>query len=260
MKLTIVQQEIVWGDKARNLSTFGRVCRSLAGRTDVVVLPEMFTTGFSVDKPELAESTVGEAITHIKEWSREGGFAIAGSFMAREGDRSYNRGFFCCPDGRIEFADKRHLFIGDEQRYFSAGARHLDITYKDVKFRLLICFDLRFPVWSRNRSGHDYDVLIYTANWPKSRIDAWDILTRARAVENQAYVAAVNAIGTDSYHVEHSGHSVVVEPRGAIVARFDDFEAGVRTVELDMKYLEHVRTRLPFSLSNDDFRIITGEE
>lgn len=255
MKITIVQQEIVWGDKAHNLHTFGATLNELYGTTDVVVLPEMFSTGFSVDKPELAENTEGEAVTLIKQWSREGKFAIAGSFMASDGAKAYNRGFFCCPDGRIEFADKRHLFIGDEQVYFAPGNKHLDITYNDVKFRVLICFDLRFPVWSRNRTGEDYDVLIYSANWPKSRIDAWDILTKARAVENQAYVAAVNAIGTDSYKVEHSGHSCIIEPRGEIKASFADFEAGTRTVELDLEYLRHVRTRLPFSRSNDDFVI-----
>jgi len=256
MTISIIQQEIIWGDKKHNLETFGNTLRSLFGKTDVAILPEMFSTGFSVDKPELSESTDGEAIALIKQLAKEGNMAIAGSFMAAENGRSYNRGFFCCPDGTIEFADKRHLFIGDEQKYFSPGNKHLDITYKNVKFRLLICFDLRFPVWARNKSGNDYDVLIYTANWPKSRIDAWDALTVARAIENQSYVAAVNAIGKDSYNVEHCGHSVIIDPRGKILASFEDFEAGVRSVELDLEHLEHVRTRLPFSKSNDDFNII----
>ena len=198
MKITLVQQEIVWGDKTANLTTFENIVKTLYGQTDVVVFPEMFSTGFSVDKPELAEGTDGEAIQTIKRWAREGNFAIASSFMASENGTSYNRGFFCQPDGTIEFADKRHLFIGDEQKHFTPGNKHLDVTFRGVKFRVLICFDLRFPVWSRNFSGSEYDVLIYTANWPKDRIEAWDALTVARAMENQSYVCAVNAIGTDS--------------------------------------------------------------
>lgn len=255
MNISIIQQEIIWGEKTPNLKSFGNTLRSLFGKTDVAILPEMYSTGFCVDKPELAESTDGEAITLIKQLSKEGNMAIAGSFMAVENGKAYNRGFFCCPDGTIQFADKRHLFIGDEQKHFSPGNKHLDIMYKGVKFRLLICFDLRFPVWARNKTGKDYDVLIYTANWPKSRIYAWDVLTVARAIENQAYVAAVNAIGTDSYNVEHCGHSVIIDPRGKILTSLEDFESGVRSIDIDLEYLEHVRTRLPFSLSNDDFVI-----
>lgn len=256
MNISIIQQEIIWGDKAANLRTSGNNVKSLYGKTDLVILPEMFSTGFSVDHPEQAESTEGEAISLVKQWSREGNFAIASSFMAAENGKSYNRGFFCCPDGTIRFADKRHLFIGDEQKYFAAGDRLLDITFRGVRFRLLICFDLRFPVWSRNKSGNDYDVLIYTANWPKARIDAWDALTIARAIENQAYVAAVNAVGTDSYKIEHNGHSVIIDPRGKrLTEPIPDFEPGIRSTDIDLEMLQHVRTRFPFSRSNDDFNI-----
>lgn len=255
MRITLIQQEIHWGDKTRNLETFSTIAKSLYGKTDLIILPEMFSTGFSVDKPELAESTDGEAIRTIKQWAREGNYAIASSFMASENGLSYNRGFFCKPDGSIDFADKRHLFIGDEQKFFTPGNKHLDVEYKGVKFRVLICFDLRFPVWSRNTSGSDYDVLIYTANWPKDRIEAWDTLTVARAMENQSYVIAVNAIGTDSYNVIHNGHSIALDPRGKVLASFDDFEAGTRTVEIDMAYLDKVRNRLPFWKSADQFTI-----
>jgi predicted amidohydrolase len=175
--------------------------------------------------------------------------------MATENGKSYNRGFFCQPDGTIEFADKRHLFIGDEQKYFTPGNKHLDVTFRGVKFRVLICFDLRFPVWSRNFSGSEYDVLIYTANWPKDRIEAWDALTVARAMENQSYVCAVNAIGTDSYSVQHNGHSVMLDPRGKCLASFEEWEAGTRTIEIDMAYLDKVRNRLPFWKSADKFTV-----
>ncbi|MFI3296033.1 MAG: nitrilase-related carbon-nitrogen hydrolase [bacterium] len=255
MKITLIQQEIIWGDKEINLRNFDATIRPLYGTTDVVVLPEMFSTGFSVDKPELAENQDGEAIRAIKKWANEGNFAIAGSFMATDGNRSYNRGFFCKPDGSISFGDKRHLFIGDEQKYFDKGDKFLDAEYNGVKFRVMICFDLRFPVWCRNQSGFDYDVLIFTANWPKDRIEAWDTLTTARAMENQSYVCGVNAIGTDSYSVQHNGHSVLLDPRGKCVVSFDDWECGTRTAEIDMNYLNKVRNRLPFWKSADKFTI-----
>ncbi len=255
MRITLVQQEIIWGDKAHNLREFDAIARAHYGKTDLLVLPEMFSTGFAVDQPHLAEDQDGEAIRMVKHWASEGDFAVAASFMASDGTRSYNRGFFCQPNGQIDFGDKRHLFIGDEQKFFSAGDKYLDVEYMGVKFRVLICFDLRFPVWSRNTSGSDYDVLIYTANWPKDRIEAWDCLTAARAMENQAYVVAVNAIGTDSYNVQHNGHSVMLDPRGKILASFPDWESGTRTAELDMVYLERVRNRLPFWKSADKFTI-----
>lgn len=255
MNITLVQEEIHWGDKDYNLEKFDAVLQGLYGKTDVVVLPEMFSTGFCVDRPELAEDTDGEAIRRVKCWAREGNFAVASSFMASSGSRSYNRGFFCKPDGDIRFADKRHLFIGDEQKYFTPGDKHLDVEFRGVTFRLLICFDLRFPVWSRNSSGNDYDVLLYTANWPKDRIEAWDALTVARAMENQAYVCAVNAIGTDSYSVSHNGHSVALDPRGRKLAEFEEWEAGTRSFDVDMAYLDKVRNRLPFWKSADRFTL-----
>ncbi|MGM9805827.1 MAG: nitrilase-related carbon-nitrogen hydrolase [Candidatus Aphodosoma sp.] len=255
MNITLVQQEIHWGDKDANLRRFDDVLRNLYGKTDLVLLPEMFSTGFCVDKPELAENTDGEAVRCVKRWAEEGGFAVASSFMASDSGRSYNRGFFCCPDGEISFADKRHLFIGDERKFFTPGNRHLDVMFRGVKFRLLICFDLRFPVWSRNTTGFDYDVLLYTANWPKDRIEAWDILTVARAMENQSYVCAVNAIGTDSYSVQHNGHSVALDPRGKLLASFGEWEAGTRSFDIDMAYLDKVRHRLPFWQSADRFTV-----
>lgn len=254
MNVTLVQQEICWGDKSGNLSRFDGVLRGLYGKTDLVVLPEMFSTGFCVDRPELAEDTDGEAIGMVRRWAREGDFAVASSFMALDGGRWYNRGFFCKPDGWIGFADKRHLFIGDEQKFFTPGDRRLDVEFRGVRFRLLICFDLRFPVWSRNVSGGDYDVLLYTANWPKDRVEAWDVLTVARAMENQSYVCAVNAVGTDSYSVEHNGHSVGLDPRGRVLASFGEWECGVRSFDVDLEYLERVRNRLPFWKSADRFR------
>lgn len=255
MKITIVQQEIVWGDKVHNINTFNRIAEAHYGKTDVMVLPEMWSTGFSVDKPELAETLDGEAFNCVRRWAREGNYAVAGSIMAREGELSTNRGFFCTPEGELTVADKRHLFIGDEQKYFSPGNKHLDVTFRGVKFRVLICYDLRFPVWSRNVGGDTYDVLIYSANWPKDRIEAWDTLTCARAMENQAYVCGVNAVGVDGYSVHHCGHSVLLDPRGKVLVDFEENECGAKTGEINLEYLNKVRNRLPFWKSADRFEV-----
>ena len=255
MKITLVQQEIVWGNKAHNLNTFNAIAEAHYGQTDVLVLPEMFSTGFCVNQPELAETTDGEAIQQVKQWAKHGNYAVVGSIMATDGARMYNRAFFCQPDGTINFADKRHLFIGDEQRHFTPGDKHLDVTYNSVKFRVLVCFDLRFPVWSRNKGGEDYDVLVYVANWPKDRIDAWDTLLKARAIENQAYVCGVNAVGTDSYNIQHDGHSVLLDPRGKSLVDFEVNEQAAKTGEVNVEKLRRIREQFPFLKSGDNFTI-----
>ena len=255
MKLTLVQQEIVWGNKAHNLATFNTIAEAHYGQTDVLVLPEMFSTGFCVNQPELAETTDGEAIQQVKQWAKHGNYAVVGSIMATDGAKMYNRAFFCQPNGTIDFADKRHLFIGDEQRHFTSGNKQLDVTYDGVKFRILVCFDLRFPVWSRNKGGEDYDVLVYVANWPKDRIDAWDTLLKARAIENQAYVCGVNAVGTDSYNIQHDGHSVLLDPRGKSIVDFEVNEQATKTGEVNIEKLRRIREQFPFLKSGDKFTI-----
>ncbi|MDR1543714.1 MAG: nitrilase family protein [Prevotellaceae bacterium] len=252
MKISIIQNEIKWGVKEENLASFGRYMQECYGKTDLVILPEMFSTGFAVDTPELSENTDGQAISTIKTWASEGNFAVAGSFMAQENEKFYNRSFFCFPDGKIEFADKRHLFIGDEKKFFTAGDKILNVEFLDVKFRLLVCYDVRFPIWARYTEENPYNVLIYVANFPKDRIDVWDTLLMARAMENQAYVCGVNAVGIDSYNVRHNGHSCIIEPRGKRIAEFEENEIGIRTVEIDVDYQQKIRTKFPF-LKDGDF-------
>ncbi|MDR2683797.1 MAG: nitrilase family protein [Prevotellaceae bacterium] len=256
MKISIIQNEITWGVKEENLASFGKFARECYGKTDLLILPEMFSTGFAVDTPELSENTDGQAIGAIKIWAGEGNFAVAGSFMAQENEKFYNRSFFCLPDGKIAFADKRHLFIGDEKKFFTAGDKILNVEYLGVKFRLLVCYDIRFPVWSRYTEKNPYDVLIFAANFPKDRIDVWDTLLVARAIENQAYVCGVNAVGTDSYNICHNGHSCIIEPRGKRIAEFEENEIGIRTVELDIKFQQKIRERFPFLKDGDKFEII----
>jgi predicted amidohydrolase len=255
MKITLVQQEIVWGDKQTNLARFGSIAGQHYGSTDLLVLPEMFSTGFYVNSPELSEHTDGEAIRTVKRWAKEGNFAVTGSLMATDGNRYYNRGFFCQPDGNIAFADKRHLFIGDEKTHFTAGNTMLNITFRGVRFRVLICYDLRFPVWSRN-AGTEYDVLIYVANWPEDRIAAWDTLLLARAIENQAYVCGVNAVGKDAYNIHHNGHSRLIDGRGKILVDFAENETAARTGEISLEQLQKIRSRFPFLNDADRFELL----
>ena len=255
MKITLAQQEIVWGNKAHNLATFNTIAEAHYGQTDVLVLPEMFSTGFCVNQPELSETTDGEAIQTVKRWAATGNYAVVGSIMATDGTKMYNRAFFCQPDGTIDFADKRHLFIGDEQKYFTPGDKHLDVNYQGLKFRVLICFDLRFPVWSRNVGDNLYDVLIYVANWPKDRIDAWDTLLKARAIENQAYVCGVNAVGTDAYNIQHNGHSVLLDTRGNTLVSFEESEQAAKTESINIEKQLRIRAKFPFGKSGDVFTI-----
>jgi predicted amidohydrolase len=253
MKISIVQNEIKWGFKQENLRSFGAFAEQCFGKTNLLVLPEMFSTGFAVNSPELSESVEGEAFSTVKTWAEKGNFAIAGSIMAIENEKYFNRSFFCKPNGEIFFADKRHLFIGDEKKYFSAGNKISNIEYLGLKFRILVCYDLRFPVWSRYTSKNPYDVLIFCANWPQDRIDAWDTLLTARAMENQAYVCGVNAVGKDSYKIWHNGHSCVIEPRGKRILTFEENETGVKTVEIDVGYQRKIREKFPFLKDADNF-------
>lgn len=256
MRVTLVQQEIIWGNKAHNLEKFGAVAQANYHKTDLLVLPEMFSTGFSVDQRELAETTDGEAIRHVKTWAREGHYAVCGSIMATDGKDDFNRGFICLPDGSMTFGDKRHLFLGDEQKYFKPGNTMLQATYLGVKIRVLICYDLRFPVWSRNTLKEEgYDLLVYSANWPKDRIDAWDTLLRARAMENQAYVCGVNVIGVDGLNFKHNGHSVLLDPRGRTLLSFEENETQAKTGDIDLKKLQRMRDKFTFLYNADEFEL-----
>lgn len=259
MRVTLVQQEIIWGNKKHNLEKFGNTARAYYNQTDLLVLPEMFSTGFSVDQPQLAETTSGEAISHVKKWAKEGNYAVAGSIMATDGKRFYNRGFICLPCGTIKFADKRHLFLGDEQKHFTPGKDFLQVTYLNTRIRFLICYDLRFPVWSRNTIKEDgYDLLIYSANWPKDRIDAWDTLLKARAMENQAYVCGVNVVGIDGRNFKHNGHSTLLDPRGKTLVEFNENESSAKTAKIDLHKLQRMREKFTFLYNADSFELITS--
>ncbi len=255
LKLTLLQTDILWGDKKENLRRLHEKLQALRGTTEIVVLPEAFSTGFNVECTELAEPTDGETITTLRRWAAEYQLALAGSYIAREGEHCYNRGFFLTPEGDAWFIDKRHLFrMGGEDKFFVPGGERTVIPYRGWNIRLLVCYDLRFPVWARNVEN-EYDLLLCVANWPAARRLVWDVLLQARALENQCYVCGVNRIGTDAYGIPHNGGSVVYNHKGKLLASVADETEDTATAELDLTALNTFRRKFPVWRDADTFRI-----
>lgn len=254
LRLTMMQTDMAWEDKERNLDAVEALLAKVAGKTDLVVLPEMFTTGFSMNSQALAETTAGPTVQRLKDWAGRFDTALAGSFIALDGGARYNRGFFISPDAE-QYYDKRHLFrMSDERNHYSAGDGSLVVSHKGFNIRLLVCYDLRFPVWARNVDNH-YDLLLYVANWPESRILAWNTLLQARAIENLAYVCGVNRCGVDGYDLRYNGNSLLADPRGTIVAHFRDGGPRVETHEISLDDLTAFREAFPAWRDADRFTL-----
>ena len=257
MRISLLQTDIVWADKAANLQNLEKTSASLKGKTDLLVLPEMFSTGFCTDRPDLAETMEGKTIAFLKECTQKNNLAITGSVMITENGKNYNRAFFVFPDGRMEFADKRHLFsMGKEEDFFTAGKSRLIVNYKDFNICVLVCYDIRFPVWSRNVSN-EYDLLLYVANFPDSRMYAWDSLLIGRALENQSYVGGVNRIGKDGMKLNYVGHSVMIDAKGKKILEFEEGEQNIKTIELSKTDLDKFREKFPAWKDADNFQIQT---
>lgn len=255
MKITLLQDKICWADKVANFATIERHLQQIQANTDLVVLPEMFSTGFCVEQPELAESMQGKTVQQLKNWAVTYQIAIAGSFIATENGKNFNRGFFVFPDGKIVTADKRHLFsVGGENNHFSAGDQKLLVNYKGFNIQILICYDLRFPVWARN-VDNAYDLLIYVANFPEKRIRNWDILLQARAIENQCFVCGVNCVGVDGEGISYNGHSVLLDYLANPLVACPENETAVMTYEINAEPLRKFRAKSPFWIDADKFTI-----
>ena len=253
MRTTIIQDTIVWADKAANLQKNGEQLAALAGKTDLVVLPEMFTTGFCTGKVQLAETMDGETVNALKHWAQTFNFAITGSFIATENEKVYNRAFFVFPTGKIQTADKRHLFsMGGEHNHFSAGDKRLIVNYCGFNICILVCYDVRFPVWARNVNS-EYDLLVYVANFPARRINDWDILLQARAIENQAYVCGVNRIGTDGLGIDYNGHSTLIDFQAKTILNFPENATHIPTFDLQLEPLQRYREKFPVWKDADSF-------
>src|SRR5664279_3306287 len=216
MKISVIQPVIVWEDKSRNFQNLSGLLKPLYGKTDIVILPEMFNTGFSMNPEVLGEPMYGETFTWMKSMSEKGGFGICGSYIVNEEGKFYNRWLFVSPENEIQIYDKRHLFsMGGEKELFTSGKSRLVFSFSGIKISPYICYDLRFPVWSRNIEK--CDLIIYAANWPSARQSVWNTLLKARAIENQCYVAGSNPTGTDGMGIKYIGESMIINARGEVI-------------------------------------------
>ena len=265
MKVALLQYPIAWADKEPNLRMAEERIAALADKADVAVLPEMFATGFCTDHPELAETMDGDIIRRPQAVADRNGIAIVSSFIcwsqepgtrSQDNVRLVNRGFMIKPNAPIEIQDKRHLYAhGGEDKFFRPAEKRHIFEYKGVKILLLVCYDLRFPVWSRNQSGNDYDIILVVANWLDIRIQYWDALIAARATENQCYIAAVNCVGDDGMGMHYNGHSVAYDTRLQPIVSFADDEEGSKIAEFDLNKLHHFREVLPLWKDRDEFEL-----
>lgn len=252
MKISLIQTSLAWEDPQANRDNFDKLIAGIEG-TDLIILPEMFSTGFTMNPADVAETMDGKTVQWMKSTAAVKGCALTGSLVIEEAGKYYNRLFFITPEGDMQTYDKRHLFtLAGEQKAYTPGTKKLIVEYRGWKICLLVCYDLRFPVFSRNIE--DYDLLVYVANWPSPRVAAWDALLRARAIENMSYIAGVNRIGEDAAGHIYPGHSQVVDYLGAYIVEPAANES-VITVELDMHELQKARNKFGFLNDRDDFTL-----
>ncbi len=250
--ISMVQAHITWEDKAENLAYYGELLRRIDGKTHLVVFPETFTTGFSMDAPRLADTMDGETVKTLRGWAKKYNLALTGSFIATEKGKYYNRAFFITPESE-QYYDKRHLFrMAGETEVYTPGHSRPIFHFRGWNICLEVCYDLRFPVWSRN-TNNAYDLLIYVANWPAVRRSAWKPLLLARAIENMAYVCGVNRVGIDGKGFEYDGESVVYSPKGELLAECEEKEEKNCTVCLSLEKLQRFREKFPAWKDADQF-------
>ena len=268
LSVTLIQSELHWEDVAANLSMFEKKIAAVAGQTELVVLPEMFSTGFSMRPEMLAETMDGPTLEWMKKVAARNKVILTGSLIIKDDGRYFNRLIWMLPTGKFGVYDKRHRFAyaGEDEEY-SAGTKRLIASAKGWRINLQICYDLRFPVWARQQlhketltdGSLEYDVLIFVANWPERRINAWKSLLKARAIENQCYVVAVNRVGADGNGIAYSGGSTVIDPLGEVLYEKNEVE-DTFTCDLQKQLLQDVRSKFPFWKDADAFQILTGVE
>lgn len=255
LRVALLQNDIVWENVDANLAYCEKALQELDNEVHVAVLPEMFTTGFSMSATQYAEEGEGKTLSALKEWAARYDIALAGSYIAREEGKCYNRGFFVKPCGEVTFYDKRHLFrMGDEGKVFTAGDSRVIVQYREWRIALFICYDLRFPVWSRN-VANEYDVALYVASWPQVRSHVWRSLLVARAIENACYVCGVNRVGEDGMSLVYIGDTMAIDFKGSTLDKVPDGVQGHVIVELDGDKLQSFRTKFPTWRDADVFTI-----
>lgn len=256
LNITLLQTELLWENAPGNLEQLTHKIAGIKEETDIIILPEMFSTGFTMQPELLAETHEGPALQWMKEMAAKTRSVITGSVAVKENSSYYNRLYWVQPDGNYYMYNKRHLFrMGNEHEHYTAGTERLMIEYKGWRICPLICYDLRFPVWSRNSNQNPYDLLIYVANWPQVRSFPWEQLLIARAIENQCYVAGVNRVGKDGNGIEHSGNSAIINPRGEYLCKPERNEDIRGTAQLSMQYLTDFRKQFPVLSDADQIEI-----
>jgi predicted amidohydrolase len=254
LRLTLVQSELFWEDKAGNLRHIEGLLAEQQLHTDLILLPEMFTTGFTMNIGSTGSSIEGSEVAWMQSIAKKYSCYVAGSLHIEEEKKHYNRLLVVNEEGILAQYDKRHLFgMAGEHKAYEKGTEPLICLINDWRVNLQICYDLRFPVWSRN--NNNYDLLVYVANWPARRGYAWRQLLRARAIENQSFVAAVNRVGTDGNQLPYQGDSCVINPMGEAIWQLADVEA-VKQITISASELQEVRANLPFLQDRDDFKLL----
>jgi len=255
IKIAIIQSDLIWENPEKNRESFSKKISTISTDIDLIILPEMFTSGFTMNAQTVAETTDGDTIHWLKTTATKVNAAIVGSLVILEDRKFYNRLVFVHPDGRIDTYDKRHTFtLAGEDKVYTAGKHKTIINYLGWRICPLICYDLRFPVWARNTE--DYDLLLYVANWPKPRISAWDALLKARAIENMCYCVGVNRVGVDNTGHNYPGHSIVYDVLGRTIA--DSTEGADQIIETTLHHdaIKTYREKLNFLNDKDIFNLV----
>lgn len=257
LNLCLIQTDNIWQQIEANLYHLESKLHALSENSDVILLPELFTTGFTMDAKSVSEGMNGKGINWMKKMAAKLDSVLIGSLLIEENGNYYNRLITAFPNNDILTYDKRHLFsFAGEDKVFTAGTQRLVFQYKGFKICPMICYDLRFPVWARNTE--DFDLLLYVANWPQARISAWDTLLRARAIENLCYTAGLNRVGTDANNLAYIGHSAVYDAMGTQIFSFEDGQQAQGMVSLDLEHIRKTRDQFRFLEDRDDFKIKMG--
>ena len=255
LKIAGIQSDLIWENPLENRKQFSKMIENLEEDVDLIVLPEMFTTGFTMHPKNVSEKMNGDSISWMKKIAKERNVAITGSLVIEVDEKFYNRLVFVHPSQKIDIYDKRHLFtLAGEHKQYSAGNKQVIVNYKGWKICPFICYDLRFPVFSRNTT--DYDLLIFMANWPSQRVNAWDVLLKARAIENMSFTIGVNRVGVDANDYNYSGSSTIVDFLGNNMAILSQNEKGIVTAVLNKKSQDETRKKLCFLNDKDEFKIL----
>lgn len=256
LTVTLIQSSLYWENIEKNLQMFTQKISAVSEKTDLIILPEMFTTGFSMQPEKLAEGIHGDTLKWMKDTANKKQCVITGSFICSEQGNYYNRLIWMRPDGTHSVYDKRHLFsMASEDQHYTAGTTKIIEKIKEWKICPLICYDLRFPVWSRNTKENMFDLLIYVANWPERRSHPWKTLLLARAIENQCYVAGINRVGNDGNEIYHSGDSAVINYKGEIISTIPPHEECTQTITLKYDELRDFRKQFPVLNDADKFDV-----